>query len=120
MENYLALHERVKSELDHILDALDNLPNNLSSHSVVRPSVLKRMIEHVKKQLAEKYTNYELVITEVHDYYIPISSFDYMDGILGAFVPLFIRPSLQEPMFVYNVRTIPVPYMNSAMVDETE
>ena len=25
------------------------------------------MIEHVKQQLAEKYTNYELVITEVHD-----------------------------------------------------
>ena len=65
----------MKSELDHILDALDNLSNNLLSHSVVRPSVLKRMIEHVKKQLVEKYTNYELVITEVHDYYnIPVSS----------------------------------------------
>ena len=69
MERYLALHERVKSELDHILDALDNLSNNLLSDSVVRPSVLKRLIEHVKQQLAEKYTSYELVITEVHDYY---------------------------------------------------
>ena len=59
MERHLALHERVKSELDHILDALDNLSNNLLFHSVVRPSVLKRMIEHVKQQLAEKYTNYE-------------------------------------------------------------
>ena len=122
IERYLALHERVKSELDHILDALDNLSNNLLSHSVIRPSVLKRMIEHVRQQLAEKYSNYELVITEVHDYYnIPVSSFDYMDGILGVFVPLFIRPSLQEPMYIYNVRTIPVPYhINAAMVDETE
>ena len=82
MERYLALYERVKSELDHILDALDNLSNNLLSHSVVKPSVLKRMIEHVKKQLAEKYTNYELIITEIHDYYnLPVSSFDYVDGI---------------------------------------
>ena len=122
MERYLALHERVKSELDHILDALDNLSNNLLSHSVIRPSVLKRMIEHVRQQLAEKYSNYELVIIEVHDYYnIPVSSFDYMDGILGVFVPLFIRPSLQEPMYIYNVRTIPVPYhINADMVDETE
>ena len=122
MERYLALHERVKSELDHILDALDNLSNNLLSHSVIRPSVLKKLIEHVRKQLAEKYSNYELVITEVHDYYnIPVSSFDYMDGILGVFVPLFIRPSLQEPMYIYNVRTIPVPYhINVDMVDETE
>ena len=102
MERYLALHERVKSELDHILDALDNLSNNLLSHSVIRPSVLKRLIEHVRKQLAEKYSNYELVITEVHDYYnIPVSSFDYMDGILGVFIPLFIRPSLQEQMYIY-------------------
>ena len=122
MERYLALHERVKSELDHILDALDNLSNNLLSHSVVRPSVLRRMIKHVKQQLAEKYTNYELVITEVHDYYnLPVSSFDYIDGILGVFVPVFIRPNLQEPMYVYNVKTIPVPYhINSEMIDETE
>ena len=70
MERYLALHERVKSELDHVLDALDNWSNNLLSHSVIRPSVLKRLIEHVKQQLAEKYSNYELVITEVHDYII--------------------------------------------------
>ena len=120
MERYLALHERVKTELDHILDALDNLSNNLLSHSVVRPSVLKRMIEHVKQQLAEKYTNYELVIAEVHDYYnLPVSSFDYVNDTLGVFVPLFIRPNLQEP--VYNVKTIPVPYhINSEMVDETE
>ena len=48
MERYLALHERVKSELDHILDALDNLSNNLLSHSVIRPAVLKRMITHVE------------------------------------------------------------------------
>ena len=39
MESYLALHERVKSELDHILDVLDNLSNNLLSHSVIRPAV---------------------------------------------------------------------------------
>ena len=92
------------------------------SHSVVRPSVMRRMIEHVKQQLAEKYTNYELVITEVHDYYnLPVSSFDYVDGILGVFVPLFIRPNLQEPMYIYNVKTIPVPYhINSEMIDETE
>ena len=122
MERYLALHERVKSELDHILDALDKLSNNLLSHSVVRPSVLKRLIEHVKQQLAEKYTNYELVITEVHDYYnLPISSFDYVDGILGYLFHYLSDLIYKEPMYVYNVRTIPVPYhINSEMIDATE
>ena len=62
------------------------------------------------------------MITEVHDYYnLPVSSFDYVDGLLGVFVPLFIRPRLQEPMFVYYVKTIPVPYhINIEMVDENE
>ena len=54
-------------------------------------------------------------------YNIPVSSFDYVYGILGVLVPLFIRPNLQEPMSVYNVKTIPVPYhINAEMVDETE
>ena len=98
---FLKLYTKFCS-LESKYNTLDNLSNNLLSHSVVRPSVLKRMIEHVKQQLAEKYTNYELVITEVHDYYnIPVSSFDSVNGILGVFVPLFIRPNLQEPMYVY-------------------
>ena len=81
----MALHERVKSELDHILDALDNLSNNLLSHPVIRPAVLKRMIIHVEQQLAENCNIYELVITEVHDYYkLSVSSFDYVNGFLGV------------------------------------
>ena len=78
------------------------------------------MVSHVEQQLAENYNT--LVISEIRDYYnLPISSFDYVGGLLGVFVPLFIRPRLQEPMFVYNVKTIPVPYhINIEMVHETE
>ena len=54
-------------------------------------------------------------------YNIPVSSFNYVYGILGVLAPLFIRPNLQEPMSVYNVKTMPVPYhINAEMVDETE
>ena len=45
----------------------------------------------------------------------------YVDGILEVFVPLFISPNFQEPMYVYIVKTIPVPYhINAEMIDETE
>ena len=90
IERYFALHERVEFELDHILDALDNLSNNLLSHSVVRPSVFKRRIEHVKQQLAEKYANYELVITEVHDYYCYIVGL----GLNCKFIDLLFKRSI--------------------------
>ena len=66
MERYLALYIQTISELDHLLDALDNLSNNLLSHSVIAPNVLKSLIDHVKEQLSEKYPDYELVIDEVH------------------------------------------------------
>ena len=53
------------------------------------------MIEHVRQQLAEKYSNYELVITEVHDYYnIPVH-----------LPPLVTEPSLlthPQPAFCSN------------------
>ena len=83
MERYLALYQQTISELDHLLDALDNLSNNLLSHSVIAPNVLKGLLDHVKDQLNDKYPDYELVIDEVHQYYnLPLVSFDYQDGFL--------------------------------------
>ena len=66
MERYLALYQQTISELDHLLDAMDNLSNNLLSHSVIAPNVLKSLLDYVKEQLSEKYPDYELVIDEVH------------------------------------------------------
>ena len=98
MERYLALYQQAISELDHLLDALDNLSNNLLSHSVIAPNVLKSLLDHVKEQLSEKYPDYELVIHEVHHYYnLPLISSDYQEGILGIQIPLFIKQRLQEP-----------------------
>ena len=62
MERYLALYQQSISELDHLLDALDNLSNNLLSHSVIATNVLNSLLDHVKEQLSEKYPDYELVI----------------------------------------------------------
>ena len=122
MERYLALYEQIISELDHLLDALDNLSNGLLSHSVIAPDVLKDLLDHVKEELTEKYPEYELVIDQVHEYYnLPFVSFDYQGGILGIQIPLFIKLKLQEPLYLYNIRSIPVPFhINKDMIDETE
>ena len=118
MERYLALYQQTISELDHVLDALDNLSNNLLSHSGIAPNVLKSLLDHVKEQLSEKYPDYELVIDEVHQYYnLPLISFDYQEGILGIQIPLFIKPRLQESLVLFNIKSIPVPFhVNEALV----
>ena len=69
LNRYLMLYESILSELDHFLDALDNLSNNQLSHSVIPPKEMNDLITHVKEVLSTKYPNYELVVSEVHDYY---------------------------------------------------
>ena len=49
LNRYLMLYESILSELDHFLDALDNLSNNQLSHSVIPPKEMNDLITHVKK-----------------------------------------------------------------------
>ena len=47
LNRYLMLYESILSELDHFLDALDNLSNNQLSDSVILPKAMNDMINHV-------------------------------------------------------------------------
>ena len=67
LNRYLLLYESILSELDHFLDALDNLSNNQLSHSVVSADVMEALIIHVQQVLENDYPDYELV-SQVHDY----------------------------------------------------
>ena len=122
LNRYLLLYESILSELDHFLDALDNLSNNQLSHSVVSAEVMEVLITHVQQVLEKDYPDYELVVSQVHDYYnLPISTFACKDRTLVIHISFYIKPKNQEPLFCYDIRTIPVPYhMNEELIDETE
>ena len=110
------------SELDHFLDALDNLSNNLLSHSVMSAEVMQVLITHVQQVLERDYPDYELVVSQVHDYYnLPISTFACKDKTLVIHISFYIKPRNQEPLFLYDIRMIPVSYhMNKELIDEAE
>ena len=80
------------------------------------------MITHVQQVLEKDYPDYELVVSQVHDYYnLPISTFACKDKTLVIHISFYIKPRNQEPLFLYDIRTIPVPYhMNEELIDETE
>ena len=122
LNRYLLLYESILSELDHFLDALDNLSNNQLSHSVVSAEVMQVLITHVQQVLERDYADYELVVSQVHDYYnLPISTFVCKDKTLVIHISFYIKPKNQEPLFLYDIRTIPVPYhMNEELIDESE
>ena len=116
------LYETILSELDHFLDALDKLSNNQLSHSVIPPKEMNDLITHVKDVLETTYPNYELVVSEVHDYYnLPFSTFACKDNTLIIHISFYIKPINQESLYMYDIKTIPVPYhMNEELIDETE
>ena len=122
LHRYLLLYESILSELDHFLDALDNLSNNQLSHSVVSSDVMLVLIEHVQQVLEMDYPEYELVVSQVHDYYnLPVSTFACKHRTLVIYISFYIKPKNQEPLFLYDIRTIPVPYhMNEELIDERE
>ncbi len=126
IERHLTLYQRIESQMDTLLDALDNLSNNLLSHSVISSDTLQELIESVRQYLLEYQPGYELVLTEVHQYYnLPIITFDYENGVLGIQIPLFVKPKLQETLQLFQLKSIPVPFhinpeLISSEEDETE
>ena len=94
------------------------LKGKCSAHS----QVLQVLIAHVQQVLEMDYPDYELVISQVHDYYnLLISTFACKDRTLVIHISFYIKPKKQEPLFLYDIRTIPVPYhMNEELIDESE
>ena len=99
-----------------------NLSNNQLSHSVVSAEVMQVLIAHVQQVLEWDYPDYELAVSQVHDYYnLPISTFECKDKTLVIHISFYIKPRNQEPLFLYDIRKIPVPYhMNEELIDESE
>ena len=93
LNRYLMLYETILSELDHFLDALDNLSNNKLSHSVIHPKEMNDLVTHVKDVLETTYPSYELIVSEVHDYYnLPFSTFACKDNTLIIHISFYIKP----------------------------
>ena len=122
LNRYLMLYETILSELDHFLDALDTLSNNQLSHSVIQPKEMNDLITHAKGVLETTYPNYELIVSEVHDYYnLPFSTFACKANNLIIHISFYIKPINQESMYKYDITTISVPYhMNEELIDESE
>ena len=89
---------------------------------MVSAEVMQVLITHVQQVLERNYPDYELVVSQVHDYYtLPISTFACKDKTLVIHIPFYIKPKNQEPLFLYDIRTIPVPYhMNEELIGGSE
>ena len=67
------------ADLDHIMDGLDTPSSGLLSHTVIPPGKLVELLDHVKRKLIEHFKEYELAMTEIHQYYdLPVVSYIHL------------------------------------------
>ena len=69
-----------------------------------------------------KYPEFELVLEDTHNYYnLPLVVYAYNKGVIAVQIPMFLKSRLQEPLHLYNLRTVPVPFhINEREMDEQE
>ena len=122
ISHYKFLYEQILTEIDHILVAVDLLSQGHLSHTLIAPSLLLDMIVSVKSELLTNYPGYELVTDSVDEVYdLPVHKYERMHGMLIVYVPLYVKPSLQEPLNLFQVESIPVPYhLNPEMITVDE
>ena len=72
---------------------------------------MKVLISHVKEILNTRYPTYELLQFTILNLY----------NTLVVHISFYIKPINQEPLLMYDIKTIPVPYyMNEELIDESE
>ena len=76
-------HQQLLADLDHLMDGLDSLSSGLLSHSIIPPGKLAELFKHVNMELIEHFKEYELAMTEMHQYNdLPFVSYSYTDDML--------------------------------------
>ena len=99
MERNLSKYQQLLADLDHLMDGLDSLSSGLLSHTIIPPGKLAELLEHVNMELIEHFKEYELAMTEIHQYYdLPLVSYSYTDGMLILQIPIYIKYYQQQTL----------------------
>ena len=103
------------------MDGLDSLSSGLLSHTIIPPGKLAELSEHVNMELIEHFKEYELAMTEIHQYYdLPLVSYFYTDGMLILQIPIYINIT-NNSHWNCCLQTVPVPYHpNSKSSDDNQ
>ena len=111
MERNLSKYQQLMADLDCLMDGLDNLSSGLLSHTIIPPDKLPELLGHVKMELIEHFKEYELTMTEIHQYYdLPLVSYSYTDEMLILQIPICIKHYQQQTLKLFNLQTVPAPY----------
>ena len=91
-ERNLSKYQQLLADLDHLMDGRDNLPSGLLSHTIIPPGKLAELLDHVTMKLIKHFKEYELAMTEIHQYYdLPLVSYSNTDDMLILQIPIYVK-----------------------------
>ena len=122
IQRYLSLYVQMHEKLNNLLDAIDALEKGELSHRVIPHREMAKIVEHMVNLVHTKYPEYELVLEETHNYYnLPLVVYAYSKGVIIIQIPMFLKLKVQEPLHLYGLKTVPVPFhINEQEMDEQE
>ena len=104
-------YQQLLADLDHLMDGLDTLSLGLLSHTIITPGKLAELLDHVKMKLIEHFEDYELVMTEIHQYYdVPLISYSYTNEMFILQIPIYVKHYQQQTLELFCLQTDPVSY----------
>ena len=103
-------YNRYESSLDDTLIGIESLSSGYLTHHILDPKVLARYLEAIADDMEEMAPDYELVFTNVYQYYCnSLASFTNTIDDLILQLPILIKLKVQVPMSLYSKNTVPVP-----------
>ena len=110
MERNLSKYQQLLADLDNLMDGLDALSSGLLSYTII-PGKLAELLDHVKMKLMEQFKEYELAMTEIHQYNdLCLINYNYTDGMLISQIPIYVKHYQQQTLELFSLQTVPVPY----------
>ena len=120
VERNLSKYQQLLADLDHWMAGLDTLSSGLLSHTIIPPGKLADLLDHVNMKLIEHFKEYELAITEIHQYYdLPLVGYSYSDDMFILQIPIYVKQHQQQTLELFSMQTVPVSYhLNRKPSDE--
>ena len=101
---------RNESAIDDTLIGIEHLNSGYLMHRILDPKILAKYLEAVEEDLEETAPEFELVFTNVYQYYgnSLISFTNTIDDLLLQLL-ILIKLKVQVPMSLFSIKTAPVP-----------
>ena len=113
-DKYISLYKELITQLCIYTTAIRVLAKGYLPILLITPLKLKEILSEVKVAIRKTNPGYNLVIDRLHLYYdmkLVAFGIDKEKNLIIKF-PVFIQPYTQQPLILYQIKTIPVPIID--------